>query len=566
MEHFTATGFLPRLRTRLFALVVMTFLPLFAYALLVSGSLLVIGLGVLTLGGLWFGITRLFHHPFHALMTQVQSLADGESDGRVNLDQMQDLYELTVIAGAFNEMVDVQKIRQSGLERSLDDSQFRERLHMRQLRFMVQVGSDLSSSLDYETNLQVVADRATQHTADWCIFYVIEDGQLKLTALAHADRSKRRWAERLVKQYALFENEMPGVVRDKRPKLINGSDNLNKFYDRVAQDAKSRQEIAKANLTSVMILPISLRDQVFGMMIFAFAESGEIYDLQHMFLAAEVARHAAVAIDNAKSYRQMQMQEERLRKLNAELDMRVEERTEQLSLVNKELEAFSYSVSHDLRTPLRAIAGFSHALEEDYADKLDSYGLDYLHRVRAATERMEHLIEDLLKFSRLARGEVEVTGVNLSKIAHELVAELRGGDPTRKIEVRIQDGLMAQGDIRLLYIVMQNLIGNAWKFSAKQDAGLIEFFETVCDGEPAFCVRDNGVGFDMAYADKLFRAFKRLHLQEDFEGNGIGLATVQRIVHRHGGRVWAESEPGKGASFYFTLTDTDYGQKDDFAR
>jgi signal transduction histidine kinase len=229
----------------------------------------------------------------------------------------------------------------------------------------------------------------------------------------------------------------------------------------------------------------------------------------------------------------------------------LEETNRELEATNKELEAFSYSVSHDLREPLRSIEGFSQILLEDYARGLDEEARGYLGRVRAASRRMATLIDDLLDLSRVTRSALARRSVDLSAIASEVAAELRKSRPGREVEFVISDGLTANADPRLLRIALENLLGNAFKFTEKQPRAVVEF--GVTDGSPVYYVRDNGVGFDMAYAAKLFGAFQRLHPSEDFEGTGIGLATVQRIVQRHGGMVWAEGEVGKGATFYFTL-------------
>lgn len=220
---------------------------------------------------------------------------------------------------------------------------------------------------------------------------------------------------------------------------------------------------------------------------------------------------------------------------------------------NRELEAFSYSVSHDLRAPLRSIDGFSQALLEDYADTLDAKGKEYLFRVRAATQRMAQLIDDLLQLSRVARSEVRRGEVDLSALVREIAAGLRKMQPERKVEFLIAEGMSARGDARLLGIALENLLGNAWKFTSRRERARIEFGITRREGKPAYFLRDDGVGFESAYADKLFTAFQRLHAQTEYPGTGIGLATVQRIIHRHGGRAWAEGEAGKGATFYFVL-------------
>jgi light-regulated signal transduction histidine kinase (bacteriophytochrome) len=225
-----------------------------------------------------------------------------------------------------------------------------------------------------------------------------------------------------------------------------------------------------------------------------------------------------------------------------------------LEAANRELETFSYSVSHDLRAPLRGIDGFSQALLEDYGNSLDAQVQDYLQRIRGATKRMADLIEALLELSRVTRAELQREPLDLSLMGETITEELRRRDPGRAAELVIAPLLSAEGDVRLLRIVMVNLLANAWKFTAKQPQARIEFgAQPLQDGSRAFFVRDNGAGFDMTYADKLFGAFQRLHSVSEFPGTGIGLATVQRIIRRHGGRVWAEGEVGRGATFYFTL-------------
>lgn len=225
----------------------------------------------------------------------------------------------------------------------------------------------------------------------------------------------------------------------------------------------------------------------------------------------------------------------------------------EMTAANKELEAFSYSVSHDLRAPLRSIDGFSLALLEDYSEKLDDEGKKHLQRVRAATQRMGDLIDDMLNLSRVTRASMRLENVNVSGLAGEVTEELKKTQPERRVEFRIEKGLEAKADSHLLRIVLENLLDNAWKFTSKRTEAQIEFGKTFNNGTSAFFVRDDGAGFDPACADRLFGAFQRLHATSEFPGTGVGLATVQRIVHRHGGRIWAESSVGHGATFYFTL-------------
>ena len=249
---------------------------------------------------------------------------------------------------------------------------------------------------------------------------------------------------------------------------------------------------------------------------------------------------------------QVQAREE-IRRLNAGLEKRVQERTSELTAANRELESFAYSISHDLRSPLRAIDGFSHLLAEDYEDKLDHQGRDYLGRVRKAVQRMGTLIDDILELSRVTRQEMRREPVDLGRLAAELNEEIARAWPGKQPAISLPGRCLAEGDPQLLRLMLQNLLENAWKYSGRNPAPEIEFGCETLDGRQVCYVRDNGVGFDMAHAGRLFTPFQRLHKPEDFQGNGIGLATVARIVRRHGGRIWAESAPGAGATFRFTL-------------
>ncbi len=270
----------------------------------------------------------------------------------------------------------------------------------------------------------------------------------------------------------------------------------------------------------------------------------------------QIANHLGVALKHAElmanlrtEVAERQLAQQREQELNQGLRQAILD----LKAVNKELEAFSYSVSHDLRAPLRSIDGFSQAILEDCIGQLDAVGQDYLQRIRAATQRMGHLIDDLLTLAQITRREIQLESVDLSRIAHRVGYDLQQTYPERIVEFTVQPGLNAQGDEHLLQVVLNNLLINAWKFTSKHNQAKIEFGAIAQESSTVYFVRDDGAGFDIAYVNKLFSPFQRLHKVQDFPGNGIGLATVQRIVHRHGGRIWAEGSLEKGATFFFTL-------------
>ena len=319
------------------------------------------------------------------------------------------------------------------------------------------------------------------------------------------------------------------------------------FYDSFAPDIKA--EMTKAALG------------VFAEKgVFTNLENANIHKDGHIVILSTSGSPLLDAKGNLMGYRgadtditQRKQGEEEIKRINAELEQRVHERTFQLETINKELESFSYSVSHDLRSPLRSIDGFSNLLLKNYSNLLDDQGKDYFQRVMKASRRMGLLIDDLMKLSRFTRIEMKRGITNLSSIAESIVEEFKSADPERQINIFIQPGMIANVDSDLIQNALQNLFDNAWKYSKNKADAKIEFGAMEKDGNTVYYVRDNGAGFDMKYVDKLFSAFQRLHSDDEFEGTGIGLATVNRIIHRHGGTIWAEGAVNSGATFYFTL-------------
>jgi len=295
---------------------------------------------------------------------------------------------------------------------------------------------------------------------------------------------------------------------------------------------------------SLMYAPVRNNAKAIGVLSL-HSHTPRAYNENDLRTLQALADHCGGALERIRA-------EQEIARLNAELEKRVRDRSAQLEAINKELETFSYSVSHDLRAPLRSIRGFSEVLLERHSSQLDDRGREFLRRTCESSHQMDTLIDDLLKFSRVSRSELVRQPVNLSLLAEGLASDLRKAEPERTVEFLIAPQLAVEGDERLLRIALDNLLRNAWKFTGKNKTARIEFgFATEPEG--AFFVRDNGAGFDMQYAGKLFGVFQRLHSPVEFPGTGVGLATAQRIINRHGGHIWASACPNKGATFYFTL-------------
>ena len=378
---------------------------------------------------------------------------------------------------------------------------------------------------------------------------------------ADTDVTERRRAEDELHRFRLMvdEGNFGAAFTDMEGTLLYVNETMAAMHGRAAKDLIGRhlsvchteEQLA---LVTQLIADVRLHGGFAAVEVWHARRDGSVFPtLMNVQVISDEAKRPAFMSATIIDISERREVEEEVRRLNADLERRVEERTAELRTANRELEAFSYSVSHDLREPLRAIDGFSRILWEDYWEMLDPEGREDLERVRAAAQKMAALIDDLLSLSRLSRRDIDVAEVDLSALVSEVLGRLQEGDPARRVETLVAAGCTAHTDRGLVEIVLANLLGNAWKFSARQETARIEFGEVRVDGRRAFYVRDDGVGFEPEYADSLFRPFQRLHPASEYPGSGIGLATVQRAVARLGGRCWAESTLGEGAAFYFTL-------------
>ncbi len=353
--------------------------------------------------------------------------------------------------------------------------------------------------------------------------------------VCHSDPARLSFIRDLFSSSESPEQELLQRVVDTRKPMVIPS---------AHDELTSSVNLERLQCRSLVIVAMRADDQIIGTLALIRERAGNPYTADDASFLQYVADRAAISVANVRLVQTIQQ-------LNAELEQRVQKRTVQLEAANKELEAFAYSVSHDLRAPLRAVDGFSRIVLDRYNAMLDETGQDYLQRVRSGAQRMGQLIDDLLKLSRLTRTDMRHDRVDLSELAREIEVDLKESQPDRSVEFIVAKDLAVVGDERLLRSALENLLGNAWKFTSLTPKPRIEFGVKCLDSDQVFFVSDNGAGFDMAYGDQLFGAFQRLHSMSEFPGTGIGLAIVQRVLHRHGASVWAEGAVGQGATFYF---------------
>jgi PAS domain S-box-containing protein len=386
----------------------------------------------------------------------------------------------------------------------------------------------------------------------------IESEGRKLFTVILRDITQRKNAEESLREQARILDLAPVLIRDLDDRIVLWNTGAEQMYGWKREEAleKTVHTLLKTKFPRPLEeikAKVYARGHWEGELTHSTRAGKRIVVASHWVLHRDEYRKPKAILEVNNDITERRQAEEEIRRLNEDLENRVQERTAQLQVANKELEAFSYTVSHDLRAPLRQIHGFSEALLEDYEDQLDEQGREFLNELQAASHEMSELIDDMLELAQVSRGAMQHETVDLSAIARSVIAQIRKREPHRSVDVTVEEGLQARGDMRLLEVVLTNLLGNAWKFTSKRDQPVIHFGRQTQDGEPVFFIRDNGAGFEMELANKLFGEFQRLHSTSDFEGTGVGLATVQRIVHRHGGRIWAEGAVDEGASFYFTL-------------
>lgn len=430
------------------------------------------------------------------------------------------------------------------------------------LAFLAEASTVLASSLDYQTNLMTVAKLAVNRLADWCAVDVVDENYgFHRVALTHRDPQRAEWAREFQKKFSSNPAAPHGVahvMRTGKAKIY--TDIPDSMLIALAQDAEHFKILQELGLASAMVVPLVARGRMLGAITLASENPARRYSEADLHFAEELARRAALGIDNARLYsdtqnalNEVRSKTDEIQRLNSELEQRVKERTAQLEMMVKELEAFTYSISDDMRGPLRAIDGFSRVLMEEYPDKMDEEGKRLLNIIRSNARSMSELIDGLLTFSHLGRQPLDQVDINMDELAKNVFEEVQAANKEREVKVKIRKLPPAFGDRTMLRQVLYNLISNSFKFTRPQSDPAIEIGYQEGGSQNTYFIRDNGVGFDMQYTSKLFGVFQRLHSVDDFEGAGVGLALVQRIVHRHGGRVWAEGKVNEGATFYFSL-------------
>jgi signal transduction histidine kinase/HAMP domain-containing protein len=506
-------------------------------------SLLVLaGVAVLAMSGAWVLSERAIRRPVLALMRASESLGAGDLGTRVGAPERGG--EFGTLARSFDRMAESLLSQHTQIVRS--EAELRR--SNRALRMLSASNHALIHAAQEQGLLAEVCRIAVEvggYRMAW-VGYAEDDEAKSVRPVAHAGFDEG-YFEDLRFTWADDERGRSPAGTAIRTGRIAAAHNILTG----SGFAPWREAALRRGYASSMALPLRTNSHVGGA-ITLYAEEPDAFSDAETELITEMAGDLAYGIAALRMRQREQEAKQEIHRLNADLERRVQERTAELQAANQELEGFAYAVSHDLRAPLRAMSGFSQALLEDHGGRLDGEARNYLDQITVASRKMGELIDGLLALSRNTRGELRHDTVDLSSLAGRLLAELAAAEPARRVTWEIQPGLAARGDARMIETLMRNLLGNAWKYTARTAAPVIRFHEEQ-DGERFFCVSDNGAGFEMAHAGKLFQPFQRLHRQDEFPGIGIGLATVQRIVHRHGGTIRARGAPGEGATFAFTL-------------
>jgi signal transduction histidine kinase len=491
--------------------------------------------------------------PIVRLTRAAESVARGDLTVRARVKSHD---EIGLLATTFNSMTRQLQDTLAGLEQRVAERTRAERTaqdHATRLHTLAGLSQVISSSLHHDGVLHEIAKAAGQlMEVPFVTFWVADEATQRLEAGAFVHEAI---GASFPLRHLSFDEGAVGWVA-KHQCIVNIPD-ITRDPRFVISDWWVQQ-----NLRSFFGVPIVGEKALLAVLVLGSSTPFQFDAVAQSVLDSFIAQ-AAITLQNAQLFHKFHIQARHLTQSNEDLHREIAQRvqtetelrrrTAQLEAANAELDAFAYSISHDLRAPLRSLSGFSQALMEDYSDQLTGDALDYLTRIGRASQRMSQMIDDLLTLSRATRGELRWEQVNLSKLARTIATTLGEYDPDRQISWHIEPKVVVQGDPRLLRMVLENLLHNAWKFTSKHATATIAFGTRQVNGETVYFVRDDGVGFNMAYAHKLFGIFQRLHSMTEFEGTGIGLATVARLIHRHGGRVWAEAAQGQGATFYFTL-------------
>ncbi len=515
-----------------------------ALAEFLAGSIVVFLLAIVLFLLIWRSGSRLVLQPIERLKDAARRM--GGADLRARTDLPHEANEIGELATSLDEMAEAIESRETELLRS-KESLLRAN---RALRVLSAGNHAVIRATDEDSLLAEMCGIAAAeggYRLAW-IGRAEHDPERSITVLASAGEARAYLKEFAANWADTEQGRGPAgtAIRENRPFAVHSVEANSRF-------APWRAPAMQHGFESVLGLPVLVEGTVWGVLCL-YAAQTDAFDDEEMRLLEEMAMDLGFGIETLRLREKEVAARDALRRSNEELETRVAERTAALAQANRELEAFSYSASHDLRAPLRSMAGFAEVLHEDYGDRLDEEGRSHLQRIRRAAIRMGQLIDDLLQLARISRAELNKAAVNLSELAQDVFDEVASDSPGRSVKATFQKDLAAAADPTLLRVALQNLIENAWKYSSRRPDAEIAFgAQIMSDGRPAYFVRDNGSGFDMAQAGRLFQPFVRLHGGEEYPGTGIGLATVARVIERHGGRVWAEAEKNKGATFFFTL-------------